>query len=57
MVRALAPQSRKSMNEVELFNEDLSREWTIHHTSELIIGMGDFNGHIGRNIDGFQGVQ
>ena len=23
--------------------------------SELIIGMGDFNGHVGRNIDGFQG--
>ena len=24
--------------------------------SELIIGMGDHNGHVGRNIDGFQGV-
>ena len=38
------------------FYEDLSREWTTHHMSELIIGMGDFNGHVGRNIDGFQGV-
>ena len=24
--------------------------------SELIIGMGGLNGHVGRNIDGFQGV-
>ena len=23
---------------------------------ELIIGMGDLNGHVGRNIDGFQEV-
>ena len=33
--------------------EDLSREWTTHHTSELIIGMGEINRHVGRNIDGF----
>ena len=24
--------------------------------SELIIVMGDINGHVGKNIDGFQGV-
>ena len=24
--------------------------------SELIIGMGDLNGHVGRNSDGFQGA-
>ena len=36
--------------------EDLSREWTTHHTSDLIIRMGDFNGHVGENIDVFQGV-
>ena len=33
-----------------IFYEDLSREWTTHHTSELIIVIGDFS----RNIDGFQ---
>ena len=46
----------KSMEEKEFFYEDLSREWTTHHMSELIIRMGNFNGHVGRNIDGFQGV-
>ena len=50
--RAYAPQSRKFMEEKYNFYEDLSREYTIHHTSELNIGMGDINGHVGRNIDG-----
>ena len=27
-----------------------------HHTSELIIGMGDLSGRAGRNVDEFQGV-
>ena len=34
----------------KIFYEDVSREWTTHHTSELIIGMGDFNGHIGKTL-------
>ena len=51
-----APQSGKSMEEKQIFYEDLSREWTTHHKSELFIGMGDFNGHVGRNSNGFHGV-
>ena len=31
-------------------SEDPSREWTSHHMSELIIGMGDFTGLVGRNM-------
>ena len=51
-----APQSGISMGKKDFPYEDLSREWTTHHIRELIIGMGDFNGHVGRDIDGFQGV-
>ena len=40
----------------KIFYEDQSMEWTTHHMRELIIGMGDINRHIGRNIDGSQGV-
>ena len=43
------------MEEKEFSNEDPSREWTTHHTSEMIIGMGDLNGHVERKIYGFQG--
>ena len=52
---AYVPKSGKSMEEKENAYEDLSREWITYHMSELIIGMGDLNGHVGRNIDGFQG--
>ena len=43
-------------NKANLLNEDLSREWTTHHTSELTIGMGGHKGHDFRNINGFQRV-
>ena len=39
----------------EIFHEYLSRERTTHRMTELIIAMGDINGHVNRNIDGFQG--
>ena len=51
MVCPYAPQRGKSME--ENVYEDLSREWTTHQMSEMIIRMGDLNGHVGRNIDGF----
>ena len=46
----------KVENQWKKREKNLSREWTTHHTSELIIGMVDFDGHVGRNIDGFLGV-
>ena len=51
-----APQIGKLMEEKEISYEDTSREWATHHLSELIIGMGDLNEHVGRNIDEFQGL-
>ena len=56
VVWAYAPQSGKSMEEKEIVYEDVSREWATHHMNQLIIGMGDFKGHVDRNIDGFQDV-
>ena len=37
-------------------SDDLSKEWTTHHTRELIIGIGDLNGHVVKNIVAFPGV-
>ena len=51
VVWAYAAQRGKSMEEKEIFYEDLSREWTTHHMIELIIGMENLNRHVG-----FQGV-
>ena len=44
---AYSPQGGKSMEEKDFFYEDLSKEWTTNHTSELTIGMGDLGGHVG----------
>ena len=56
VVCAYAPQIGKSMGKKEFVYEDLSREWTRYHMSEHIIGMGDIGRHVGRNIDGLQGI-
>ena len=45
--------SGKSMEEEDFLYEDLSRELTTHYMNELIIGMRDFNRHVGRNSDEF----
>ena len=36
--------------------EDLSREWTTHHTRELIIRMGDLNDMLAETLIDFRGL-
>ena len=31
-------------------------EWDLQNPSEVVLGLGDFNVHVGRRIDGFEGV-
>ena len=37
------------------FYGDLGSEWDLHSVVELILGMGDFNGHVGKWIEGVHG--
>ena len=30
--------------------------WDLQNPSELVLGMGDFSAHVGRRINGFEGV-
>ena len=46
------PNKVENVKKIYLFAY-LSRKLSTHHTSEIIIGMGDNSGHVGRNIDGF----
>ena len=32
-------------------------EWDMKGTTELTLGIGDFNGHVGKKMDGLEGVQ
>ena len=42
--------------EKEHFHDDLKSEWDMHSVGELVLGMGDFNGHVGKQIEGYEDV-
>ena len=50
-----APQSGKSFTVKQSFHDELKCECDMHSTGDLIC-LGDFNGHVGRHIDGLDGV-
>ena len=39
-----------------VFYDELKGEWDMHNADDLVMCFGDFNGHIGRHIDGLDGV-
>ena len=49
-------QSRRMGAEKERFYDDLRSEWDLHSMGELVLAMGDFNGHVGKQIEGYEGV-
>ena len=42
------PRSGRTAAEKEHFSDDLRSEWDLHSMGELVLGMGDFNGHVGK---------
>ena len=34
----------------------MASEWDLQNPSEVVLGMEDFNRHVGRRINGFEGV-
>ena len=53
VVFTYAPQILKSPG--KKYYEDLSREWTIYQSSELITGMKIISGHVGKTLMDFLG--
>ena len=56
VICAFAPQVGRSDCEKDKFYNDMASEWGLQNPSEVVLGMGDFNGQVGRQIDGFEGV-
>ena len=56
VICAYAPQVERSECEKDHFHNDMASEWDLQHPGEVILGLGDFNGHVGRRIDGFESV-
>ncbi|XP_015768733.1 PREDICTED: craniofacial development protein 2-like [Acropora digitifera] len=50
------PKSGRMAAEKEHFYDDLSSEWDLHSMGELVLGMGDFNGRVGKQIKGYEDV-
>ena len=49
---AYAPQSGKPETE-ERFYGEMAREWNMANANELVLGLEDFNRHIGNSRQGF----
>ena len=53
IVCAYAPQCGKSVSENK-FYEEMARGCEVENANEVLICLGDFNGHIGKEVDGFE---
>ena len=56
VICAYAPQSGKPDAEKERFYKEMTREWSVANENELVLGLGDFNGHVGKCAEGFEGI-
>ena len=56
VMSAYSPQVGRSKCEKDQLYNDMASEWDLQNPIEVVLGMGDFNRHVGRQIDGFEGV-
>ncbi|XP_067052694.1 uncharacterized protein [Acropora muricata] len=49
-------ESGRTAAEKDHFYDDLRSEWDLHSVGELVLSMGDFNGHVGKRIEGYENV-
>ena len=56
LICGYALQSGRPLEEKQSFYDKLICEWDMHSADDLVMCLGDFNGHIGSHIDGFDGV-
>ena len=53
---AHGPQSGRPDTEKVCFYDEMASEWDWGSSSEIIVSLEDFNGHVGICADGFEGV-
>uniref|UniRef100_A0A0L8HA70 Endonuclease/exonuclease/phosphatase domain-containing protein n=1 Tax=Octopus bimaculoides TaxID=37653 RepID=A0A0L8HA70_OCTBM len=49
-------QSGRGIAEKEQFFNEMVNEWDLQQVDELVLGISDFNGHVGKRIQRFEGV-
>ena len=50
------PQSGRPGTEKACYHDEMASEWDLGSSSEIIVTLGDFNGHVGKCAEGFEGV-
>ena len=56
LICGYAPLSGRRFCGKNSFYDELKCEWDMHSADDLVMCLGNFNGHIGRHIDGFDGM-
>ena len=56
LICAYAPQSGLPLEEKQKFYDEMARVWDLKNSSDMVLGLGDFNGHVGKKSEGFEGV-
>ena len=51
-----ALQGGRSFEERQFSYDVLKGEWNMRSVDDLVVCLGDFNEHVGKDIDGFYGV-
>ena len=53
---AYGSQSGRALVEKDQFYDEMKDEWSVKSNDKLVLGLGDFNGHVGKEIEGFESV-
>ena len=56
VICAYGPQSGRPDAEKVRFYDEMGSEWDLGSSSEIIVSLVDFNGHVGKCAEGFEGV-
>ena len=55
VMSALGPQAERPLEGKQRFYDELAREYELQNPNK-VFGLVDFNGHVGEEIKGFEGV-
>ena len=56
VICAYGPQSGRPDAEKVRFYDEMGSEWDLGSSTKIIVFLGDFNGHVGKCAEGFEGV-
>ena len=56
VILAYRPQAGKPLEKKHRFYDELAGKYELQNPSEVVFGLGDLNGHVGEEIEGFEGV-